>query len=250
MISTAISFIVPAHNEARLLPATLRAIGDAAVACAIEYEVIVVDDDSTDRTAQIAAESGARVIAVQHRQISGTRNSGARVASGDMLVFVDADTLINEGVLRKAIDAIARGAIGGGATVRFDGVIPFYARPLIPCLTALMRWTGLAAGCFIFCRRSAFEAVQGFDERLFAAEELAFSAAMKKAGPFVVLRESVLSSGRKLRTYTVLEVLEMTTRLALGGRKMLERRDHLGLWYGPRRDDHPLDRNRSSSTVS
>ena len=78
-----VAFVVPAHNEEPLLPATLRAIHDAAAACEIEYEIIVADDASTDRTAHVAADSGARVVSVQHRQISATRNSGARAASGE-----------------------------------------------------------------------------------------------------------------------------------------------------------------------
>jgi glycosyltransferase involved in cell wall biosynthesis len=236
----AVSFIVPAHNEQRLLPATLRAIHQAAVACAVEYEIIVADDASTDRTAHVAAESGARVVSVQHRQIAATRNSGARAATGEMLVFVDADTLINEAVLRRALDTVAAGAVGGGATVRFDGHIPRYARVLTPCLTAMMRWTRLAAGCFVFCTRSAFDATGGFDERLFGAEEIALSAALKKMGCFEILRESVLTSGRKLRTYSGFEVLGILLRAALSGGNMIKQREQMGLWYAPRREDPDL----------
>ena len=237
MTPTSLSFIVPAHNEERLLPATLHAIHGSAAACGIEYEIIVADDASTDRTARIAAEIGARVVPVQHRQISATRNSGARAAKGDLLVFVDADTLINRDVLLRAIDAIANGNVGGGATVRFDGPIPLYARALIPLLTTTMRAMRLAAGCFVFCTRTAFEAAGGFDERLFGAEEIALSVALKKLGRFVMLRETVLTSGRKLRTYSGLEVLGIVLRGALSGGKMLERRDQMGLWYDPRRED-------------
>lgn len=237
-----VSFVVPAHNEERLLPATLHAIHQVAAACGIDYEVIVADDASTDRTAHIAADSGARVVAVKHRQISATRNSGARAASGDFLVFVDADTLINRDVLLRAIEAVADGAIGGGATVHFDGHIPLYARALIPWLTAMMRSMRLAAGCFVFCTRSAFEAAGGFDERLFGAEEIALSVALKKIGQFVILREAVLTSGRKLRTYSGFEVLGIVARGALSGGQMIKHRDQMGLWYDPRREDPALQR--------
>ena len=237
MTATRISFVVPAHNEEHLLPATLQAINRAAAACKLEYEVIVVDDASTDRTAQLASELGAHVASVQHRKISATRNSGARRASGDLLVFVDADTVINEHVVRRAVEAVRAGAIGGGASVCVEGRVPLYASGLLPLLTVLMRWARLAAGCFVFCNRSAFEQVGGFDERLFGAEEIALSAALKKVGRFVILREAVLTSGRKLRTYSGLEVLCIMTRAALSGGKMLERRDQMGLWYDPRRQD-------------
>ncbi len=242
MTPNAVSFIVPAHNEEPVLAATLSAIHAAAQACDIEYEIIVADDASTDRTALIAAEAGACVVAVQHRQISATRNSGARAASGGIFVFVDADTLINAEVLLRAVEAIAQGAVGGGATVRFDGHLPLYAKVLLPVFTRLMRRTRLAAGCFVFCTRPAFEAAGGFDERLFGAEEIALSVALKKLGAFVILGESVLTSGRKLRTYSGFEVLGIMLRAALSGGKMLTRRDQMGLWYDPRRADPALQR--------
>jgi glycosyltransferase involved in cell wall biosynthesis len=183
---------------------------------------------------------------VQHRQISATRNSGARAASGDVLVFVDADTVINKDVLRRALAIVSEGAVGGGAAVRFDGRVPFYARVLLPALTSMMRWMRLAAGCFVFCTRSAFEAAGGFDERLFGAEEIALSIALKRIGRFVILRETVLTSGRKLRTYSGLEVLGIMARAAVSGGKMLERRDQMGLWYDPRREDPALQRPQRS----
>ena len=65
-----VSFVIPAHNEEPLLAATLFAIHVAAAACGIEYEIIVADDASTDRTAHVAAGAGARVVSVQHRQIA------------------------------------------------------------------------------------------------------------------------------------------------------------------------------------
>ena len=242
MTPNVVSFVVPAHNEEPLLAATLLAIHRSAQACGIEYEIIVADDASTDRTAQVAANAGAHVVSVQHRQIGATRNSGARASIGEVLVFVDADTLTNEDVLRAALDTVASGAVGGGAAVRFDGRVPFYARALLPAMTALMRWMLLAAGCFVFCTRSAFEAAGGFDERLFGAEEIALSIALRKIGRFVIVRQTVMTSGRKLRTYSGLEMLGIVTRAALSGGKMLERRDQMGLWYDPRREDPALQR--------
>jgi glycosyltransferase involved in cell wall biosynthesis len=247
MTPNVVSFVIPAHNEEPLLPATLQAIHAAAAACAVEYEIIVADDASTDRTAQVAADSGARIVSVQHRKISATRNSGARAAQGDVLVFVDADTVINKDVLSRALDTLAGGAVGGGAAVSFDGHVPLYARTLIPLFMGVMRWMRWAAGCFVFCTRAAFEAAGGFDERLFGAEEIALSVALKKIGRFVILREAVLTSGRKLRTYSGLEVLGIMTRGALSGGKMVRHRDQMGLWYAPRREDPALQRPQRSA---
>src|SRR5262245_58908955 len=84
-----ISFVIPAYNEESLLGRTLDAVSDAAGALGRPFEVVVVDDASTDRTAAVARGLGARVVPVNHRQIAATRNAGAREAAGQMLIFVD-----------------------------------------------------------------------------------------------------------------------------------------------------------------
>jgi len=232
-----ISFIVPAYNEERLLGATLQALHAAGRAAGEGYEIIVADDASTDRTASVARHHGALLVSVAHRQIAATRNSGARAASGELLIFVDADTLVNEGVVRAAVQAFRDGAAGGGAAFRFDGAVPFYARLTVLLLVRLFRATGLAAGCFIFCSRSAFVAVAGFDETFYGAEELVLSQALKRHGRFVVLRHSVSTSGRKLRTHSSRELLSIIVRLAVRGPQALKQRQGMELWYAPRRDD-------------
>ena len=232
-----ISFIVPAYDEERLLGPTLRALNGAARASGEPYEVIVVDDASSDRTASVAVDNGARVVRVAHRKIAATRNAGARQARGDLFVFVDADTVVNEAVVRGAIRALRGGAVGGGATVRFDGRIPAYARVLLPLMVRLLRITRLAAGCFLFCTRQAFEAVGGFDESLYGAEEIAISRALKRQGRFIVLREPVLTSGRKLRAHSVWELLGVAGRLALRGPHSVRERSGLEIWYEGRRED-------------
>src|SRR5262245_57886640 len=125
-----ISFIIPAHNEEEFIGRTLTAIHTAARAVDEPYEVIVANDGSTDRTGEIAQANGARVVNVNYRQISATRNAGARAASGDRFIFVDADTMVTERVVRAAVNSLRRGLVGGGCTVRFDGPVPFYAEVL------------------------------------------------------------------------------------------------------------------------
>ena len=236
-----ISFIIPAYNEERLLGRTLRALDDVARTLDDHVEVVVVDDASTDRTAVIAHEHGARVVAVKCRHIAATRNAGARDANGEILVFVDADTIVTEVTVRAAVAAIRGGAVGGGCAFRFDGRVPLYGRVLAAVVVPLYRRLGLASGCFLFCTRDAFQAAGGFDEKLFAAEEVAMSQALRRQGRFVILRESVTTSGRKLRAYSGLEALGFMLRLALAGRKGVHRRDGLGTWYGKRRADPQSD---------
>ena len=232
-----ISFIVPAYNEERLLGGTLQAINAVAQALKETSEVIVVDDGSTDRTAEIAREHGAQVVPVAHRQIAATRNAGARVARGDMFIFVDADTLVHDALVRLALEAVRDGAVGGGTVVRFDGVMPLYARLMVPPIVKLLQVSRMAAGCFLFCTRTAFEAVGGFDESYFAAEELGLSHALKRQGKFVILREPVLTSGRKLRTHSMREMLALFGHLFRGGLGAVKQRQGLELWYAKRRED-------------
>jgi glycosyltransferase involved in cell wall biosynthesis len=229
-----ISFIVPAHNEEALIGRTLAALHDAARALGDPYEIVVADDASTDRTGAIAREHGARVVAVNRRQIAATRNAGAHAALGDRFVFVDADTVVSAAVVRAAMKALRGGAVGGGAVFRFDGQLPAYAVVLQKLAQPVYRAIGLASGCFIFCTRRAFRAAGGFNERLFAAEELDFSQRMQRVGQFVILRECVTTSGRKLRAHHAAQIFSTLTRLALNGPRSFRRREGLEMWYGPR----------------
>jgi glycosyltransferase involved in cell wall biosynthesis len=232
-----ISCIIPAYNEEFLLPRTLSALHEAAQATGEPYEIVVADDDSSDRTAQVASEAGARVVSVANRQIAATRNAGARAAGGEIFVFVDADTIVNPAVIRAALQAVRDGAVGGGCDLRFDGRLPLWGTLMVSAFRPLYRVGRLASGSFLFCTRSAFEAVGGFDEGLFAAEEAAMSKALRRHGKFVVLRQTVLTSGRKLRAYSGWEVLRVLGRLAFFGRRALGNRRGLEIWYGARRSD-------------
>ena len=232
-----ISFVVPAHDEERLIGATLDAIHAAARDVAQPYEIVVANDASTDNTAGVARAHGVRVVDCDHRQIARVRNTGARASTGDILIFVDADTLISAAVVRAAIDALARGAVGGGATLHVDGHLPWWAPLAIWLVSANMRAMRWAAGCYVFCTRAAFDATGGFDEQLFATEEIAFSRALKRLGPVVILREAVVTSGRKMRTHSLREFLPVWGGVFPRGTSALRQRERLPLWYGKRRDD-------------
>jgi cellulose synthase/poly-beta-1,6-N-acetylglucosamine synthase-like glycosyltransferase len=224
-----ISFVIPAHNEAELIGRTISAIHKSARAAGEAFEVIVVDDGSDDRTGAIAQELGARVVAVNFRQIAATRNAGARASTGDLLFFVDADTMVTEGAVRAAVRSMRSDAVGGGSAVRFDGPVPLYAtileRMVLPVLLPVLR---LAPGCFLFCTRRAYLAAGGFDETLFWSEEVAFGKRLKRQGRFVILKEFVITSGRKLRAISALGLLRIGVLLAFGQRRALD------YWYGPR----------------
>jgi len=233
-----ISFIIPAHNEEALIGRTLAALHESARPLDEPYEIVVANDASTDRTGDIALEHGARVIAVKRRQVAATRNAGARAVTGELFIFVDADTKVTERAVRAAIRALRRGAVGGGCTVRIDESLPLYAMIMMRVLPPFMHAVGMAAGCFLFCTRRAYYATGGFNEELFVAEEVAFGQNLKRQGRSVMLRECVTTSGRKLRTHSALDLLRIFARLLLGVPQSLRRREGLEYWYGPRQS-HP-----------
>jgi len=232
-----ISFIVPAHNEEQHIGSTLHAIRGAAEAAGDSHEVIVVDDASDDRTAEIALAHGARLERVEYRQISRTRNAGARIASGERFVFVDADTIVTNAAVRAALAAMDAGVAAGGATLRMDGRVPLYIHGLLLVTAAVMRRKNWIAGCYVFCTRAAFQAVGGFDESLFATEEIAFSNAVQQIGRVVILDDVVVTSGRKARSHSAWHLVRLLAVFAFRGKAILRTREHLGLWYGQRRRD-------------
>lgn len=237
-----LSIIVPAHNEELELPKTLAAIkaSIAAMADPVEFfELIVVDDSSTDRTALVAEAGGARVVRSNARQIAGTRNVGAKAASREWLLFVDADTRISASVLSGILAALRSGAVGGGAEVRWEPPTPLWGHIYLFLFMLIWRRLGHAAGCCLFCRRRDFEAVGGFDQRFYAAEEIGLSKALRARGTFTLIRHPVLTSGRKVRLTSALGMLATSMKLLIRGPRGWQQREGLELWYDPRmRETH------------
>jgi glycosyltransferase involved in cell wall biosynthesis len=231
-----LSFIVPAYNEELELPSAIAAIRAAAERANHEYEIIVVDDGSTDATAQIAASAGAQVVPINRRHIAAARNAGARVARGDTLFFVDADTQIHATHVVDALAALNAGYSGGSARVIAGGVIPIWARIFIKIFCTLYFANNLGAGAFLFTTRKNFDAAGGFDEELFVGEEIYLSQALKKLGRFRILSEPMLTSGRKLRMYSAGEILSRSFAIMIRGKRAARSRDRLDLWYDGKRE--------------
>jgi RNA polymerase sigma factor (sigma-70 family) len=95
---------------------------------------------SSDATASIARQQGAQVIRVENRQIAATRNAGARQAHGDILFFVDADTLVNAPAIQSALRSIKAGAVGGGCLPQFEGWLPWSWRLGFSVMERWCRW--------------------------------------------------------------------------------------------------------------
>jgi len=230
------SFIIPAHNEELELAATVDAIRAAASHATQRYEIIVIDDASTDGTAEIASRAGAKVIRINRRQIAASRNAGGRAAQGEYLFFVDADTRINRVHVTQGLAVLEAGYAGGSARVALDGFIPIWGRVLLRAFGALYFGLNLGAGAFLFTTRRNFEAICGFDEQYFAGEEVYFSLALRKLGRFKVLREPIVTSGRKLRMYPAKQFLRNFFGVIVGGPRAVRSRAKLRLWYDGKRE--------------
>jgi glycosyltransferase involved in cell wall biosynthesis len=201
-----------------------------------DYEMIVVDDASGDATAVIARECGARVIRVEHRHISATRNAGAHEAQGDYFFFVDADTLVNAAVIQSALRSMREGATGGGCVPRFEGRLPLWWKLVYPFLVIAVRVLRLPGGACQFCTRAAFMAIGGYSEKHYAAEDAVFASALKKQGRTMVPVGPVITSGRNLRAHSFFTIIRLLARVNIKGPDCFRDRQGLDVWYRPKRE--------------
>jgi glycosyltransferase involved in cell wall biosynthesis len=234
-----LSVVVPAFNEEKLLARTLASVRAAAGSLAARgwcWELIVCDNNSTDRTADIAREAGARVVFGPVNQISRARNAGAAAATGDWLLFIDADCSPSSNLFEELATEIAKGrCIGGGTTVELPGTrldVKFW----VGAWNAISRGLAWAAGAFFFCEARAFRELGGFSEELYAAEEIDLSRRLKRRGRFVILhRHPLTTSARKAHLYGWREHAKFFLRFVATGGRSLRRRENCKIWYDGRR---------------
>ncbi len=245
-----VSFIIPAHNEARFIRATVEAIQQAVGSCGLEVgptEIIVVDDDSSDDTAGIAEGMGARIVRGRWRQIAAVRNAGAKAARGDLFIFIDADTLITPETLQATLHNVRHeNAIGGGATIAMDRALGLAYHLMASLVNFQWRIANLAYGCYVYATREAFESVGGFDERYYAAEEYFISIALTDYATrthrrFMVVNQPVITSTRKMDQFSPGETLWRFLLMMLKGPRGVMQREGLDLWYEPGIEDTPKE---------
>jgi glycosyltransferase involved in cell wall biosynthesis len=206
-----------------------------------ESELIVCDNNSTDQTPEIARAAGATVVFEPENQIARARNAGAAAAKGDWLLFIDADSHPSAELFKDVIAAIESGRwIAGGARIQLEK--GYLTAAFITWLwNCASRWRGLLAGSFIFCDAAVFRAVGGFNDELFAAEELDLTQRLRehgrKLGKGIVIlrRHPLLTSARKVRLYTAREHFRFLFRVLRSHREILRNREACHQWYDGRR---------------
>ena len=239
-----LSIVIPAFNEERLIERCLLSISTSLTAnltAGFTSEIIVVDNNSTDNTATLARQAGAHVVFEPINQIGRARNTGAALATGDWLLFLDADSVLNPGLLADILRAIESGtSVGCGCTLRMQG-IPWWANSILQLwmgASMLFRW---ASGALLVCRSDAFRDVGGFTQELYAAEEIRLSKQLKRWGRqrglhFTILTQHPLeTSARKIALYSAREIAGQILRVLLHPRRTLQDKKHLSVWYDGRR---------------
>ena len=239
-----ISIVIPAFNEAGLLAATLQCVNAARTAFADrgwDSELIVCDNNSTDATAAIARAAGATVVFEAVNQIARARNTGAAAASGEWLLFIDADSHPSAELFADVAEQIKSGrCLAGGSTLKYDGQhrVAIFATAVWNFLSRWRRWL---AGSFIFCDAAAFRKIGGFSAELFVAEELDLSQRLRELArvtgrKLVILhRHPLLTSGRKLHLYSAREHLRFILRVLFRPNQVMRNREACHTWYDGRR---------------
>ena len=210
-----LSVIIPAYNEEKYLPATLDAIDESKVD---DMEVIVVDNDSKDATRDVAVARGAKVVTEIERNIGQVRNTGAEVASGDVLVFIDADSIVRAGQFEKIVEAMSDGScLGGSAAVEHEPIenrfVVLWFMLLWPIVGKLTKMRG---GALQFCRADVFRELGGYDATIFVGEDIDFhwrldKLADERGGHTITIEEpKVLTSSRRWNRMGLVRLLFFT----------------------------------------
>ncbi len=243
------SIIIPAYNEEAYLARTLASVYAATVGIPGTGEVVVVDNNSNDRTARIARSMNANVVHEPINQIARARNTGARAAKGRFFVFLDADTTLTSALLGEALKNLASGHIaGGGSTMAPDRPLDYPAQRALNFWNGFSRRVNIAAGSFVYCEREAFEAIGGFSERVYASEEIWFSMRMHRWAHRhgkrfrVIPGWPVVTSVRKLDWFSPARLLISGIILTLFPLALFSRR-LCHVWY-----DRPKSTGESSDT--
>lgn len=239
-----LSIIIPAFNEERLIMHCLDSVAESLAANqkpGFTAEIIVVDNNSTDKTAELATQAGAKVVFEPINQIGRARNSGATVATGEWLLFVDADSLLNPGMVADILNMIESGQYVGCGSVMHMPNLPWWGKAAIQLWTVFSVVFHWASGALVVCRADAFREVGGFNQELFAADEIDLSQLLKKWGrkhglKFTILtRHPLVTSPRKVQLYSGWEIVSQILRVVFSPRRSLQDKKKLPIWYDGRR---------------
>ncbi|MCD4706897.1 MAG: glycosyltransferase [Candidatus Sabulitectum sp.] len=242
------SLVIPAYNEQNYLPALLNSVEAARTSysnCSNSIEVIVADNCSTDKTTEVALSLGCRVVHEERRIIAAVRNAGAAAATGEILMFVDADSLIHRDTFNAVESALSAPEIIGGATgIKMERMSPGIALSYW-AMVPMLWMTGIDTGV-VFCRQKDFAATGGYNERVLFAEDVQFLMNLKQLGRSrgqkLIKLHSVraITSARKFDRYGDWHYFPVLARGMLSMFLPAERFNRYArkYWYENQRDEH------------
>ncbi|MEI7620125.1 MAG: glycosyltransferase [Candidatus Falkowbacteria bacterium] len=184
-----LSIIIPALNEEKYLPLLIASIRRQDFS---DYEIIVSDANSEDRTREVAIESGAKVVVDERRHPSFQRNTGAKAALGETLLFLDADSVLPDGFLSKITDEFQKRNLGAAGFYLIFGSDKFIYRLCSVGYNffAWLRqyWRPISVGAGIIAKKTVHEKINGFDETLFVAEDYDYCERSSRVAKFRLLK--------------------------------------------------------------
>jgi len=219
---TSVSIVIPALNEEAYLEATLQSVQSSISQAGLEadqLEVIVVDNGSTDRTAEIARNANATVVDAPPGNAGSARNAGARNAKGEVLVFVDADTLWPSSLLQRVTAEMKVPGCLGGAVDPDHRPESILVRAYLRFWKAVGTFFGMAQGATQFYRASRFLELQGYDATYYMGEDAELYWRLKRlarsvGGHVAYIRDiQVVPSCRRFDQWPVWKTLLLTNPL-------------------------------------
>jgi glycosyltransferase involved in cell wall biosynthesis len=182
-----LSVVIPTYNEERDLPRLLTALANQTIH---DFEVIVADNKSTDSTREIATKFGARVV--DGGNPSEGRNAGARAATGDTILFFDADVFPPADFIENALKEFQEKNLDCASADSVPISNHMRDKALHEVVNKYFRlvedFFPHAPGFFIIVKKEIFEKVGGFDPEVKFAEDHVFVHEASKFGKFLMLR--------------------------------------------------------------
>lgn len=227
--------IIPARNEEKYIRGCVLSLQRAAEQAAVPLEIIVVINRSTDRTEEYAREMDCAIVGSDEKNLARIRNAGASAATGDVLLTVDADSMVSSNMFRAIRTVMESGRyIGGGVAIYPERWSVGIALTYLFMTYYVFRYR-ISAGLF-YCLREDFEAIGGFDDSFVSAEDIDFAIRLKSHGKKrgkrfkTILGASIRTSCRKFDELGDWHLLrhprEFLTVLAGKDQKLADK-----LWY-------------------
>jgi GT2 family glycosyltransferase len=235
-----LSVIIPAWNEEKYIGRTIDSLKRAAAVYQRERtataEIIVVDNNSADDTGELARERGVHVVVEPVNNIGKARNAGAKLARGKYLAFCDADNEVTENLLVLIHDHLENPRIAGGGTwiepAKRNAKINFFYF----LWGIYVRTSGVGVG-MMHCRKEDFDGVGGFDETIYAAEDVQLAYDLKKIGKprgqrFELIKKGwIITSTRKIDQTPLLTMIAKLIGFGFGLQKKIRSKEYCEHWY-------------------